>query len=103
MSSNVIIHDIRPFSPSPTRIHRVLRGAPAGFENTLLRGAWTKDEEVHGGKVGQRVAVGGADRMVCVWEVESGKLIYKVSAWFAHFLCAERTWYQGIAECAVLV
>ncbi|KAF8827297.1 hypothetical protein HHX47_DHR5000939 [Lentinula edodes] len=78
MSSNVIIHDIRPFSPSPTRIHRVLRGAPAGFENTLLRGAWTKDEEVHGGKVGQRVAVGGADRMVCVWEVESGKLIYKL-------------------------
>ncbi|KAJ3734604.1 U5 snRNP complex subunit [Lentinula guzmanii] len=78
LSSNVIIHDIRPFSPSPTRVHRVLRGAPAGFENTLLKGAWTKDEEVHGGKPGQRVAVGGADRMVCVWEVESGKLVYKL-------------------------
>ncbi|KAF8345640.1 WD40-repeat-containing domain protein [Amanita rubescens] len=71
-SSQTIIHDVRPFSPSPTRIHRVLQGAPAGFENTLLRGAWSKDDG------GQRVAVGGADRMVCIWEVESGKISYKL-------------------------
>ncbi|KAE9408127.1 WD40 repeat-like protein [Gymnopus androsaceus JB14] len=70
LSSNVLIHDIRPFSPSPTRVHRVLRGAPAGFENTLLKGAWSRDEA--------RVAVGGADRMVCVWEVETSKLLYKL-------------------------
>lgn len=72
LSSQTIIHDVRPFSPSPTRIHRVLQGAPAGFENTLLRGAWSKDDG------GQRVAVGGADRMVCIWDVESGKITYKV-------------------------
>ena len=72
LSSQTIIHDVRPFSPSPTRIHRVLQGAPAGFENTLLRGAWSRDDG------GQRVAVGGADRMVCIWEVESGKITYKV-------------------------
>lgn len=72
LSSQTIIHDVRPFSPSPTRIHRVLQGAPAGFENTLLRGAWSKDDG------GQRVAVGGADRMVCIWDVESGKILYKV-------------------------
>lgn len=24
------------------------------------------------------MAVGGADRMVCIWEVESGKIMYKV-------------------------
>ena len=71
-SSNTIIHDVRPFSPSPSRIHRVLQGAPAGFENTLLKGAWSKDDG------GQRVAVGGADRMVCIWEVESGRILYKV-------------------------
>ena len=47
-------------------------GAPAGFENTLLRGAWSKDDD------GRRVAVGGADRTVCIWEVESGKVLYKV-------------------------
>ena len=72
LSSQTIIHDIRPFSPSPSRIHRVLVGAPAGFENTLLRGAWSKDD---GGK---RVGVGGADRTVCIWDVESGQVQYKV-------------------------
>jgi Prp8 binding protein len=71
-SSQTIIHDVRPFSPLPNRIHRVLQGAPAGFENTLLKGAWSKDDG------GQRVAVGGADRMVCVWEVDSGKIQYKL-------------------------
>lgn len=71
-SSQVIIHDVRPFSPSPSRIHRILQGSPAGFENTLLRGAWSKDDG------GGRVAVGGADRMVCIWDVESGKVLYKV-------------------------
>ena len=63
---------MRPFSPSPTRIHRVLAGAPAGFENTLLKGAWSKDDG------GQRVAVGGADRTVTIWDVESSKILYKV-------------------------
>ncbi len=72
LSSQTIIHDVRPFSPSPSRIHRVLTGAPAGFENTLLKAAWSKDDG------GQRVAVGGADRMVTIWEVESGKILYKV-------------------------
>ena len=71
-SSQTIVHDVRPFSPSPSRIHRVLQGAPAGFENTLLKGAWSKDDE------GRRVAVGGADRMVCIWDVESGRVLYKV-------------------------
>ncbi|KAJ7739156.1 WD40-repeat-containing domain protein [Mycena metata] len=71
-SSQTLIHDIRPFSPSPTRIHRVLQGAPAGFEHTLLRGAWSKSDN------GARVAVGGADRMVCVWDVESGRVVYKL-------------------------
>ncbi|OJA20331.1 hypothetical protein AZE42_05433 [Rhizopogon vesiculosus] len=72
LSSHTIIHDVRPFSPSPSRIHRILQGAPAGFENTLLKGAWSKDDG------GQRVAVGGADRMVCIWDVESGRVLYKL-------------------------
>jgi len=71
-SSQTVIHDVRPFSPSPARIHRVLMGAPAGFENTLLRGAWSKDDG------GRRVALGGADRTVCIWDVESGKVLYKL-------------------------
>jgi len=72
LSSQTIIHDVRPFSPSPTRIHRVLAGAPAGFENTLLKGAWSKDDG------GQRVGVGGADRTVTIWDVESSKILYKL-------------------------
>ncbi|KAI9447718.1 WD40 repeat-like protein [Lactarius indigo] len=73
-SSQVIIHDIRPFAPSPNRIHRVLTGAPAGFENTLLKGAWSREDG------GRRVAVGGADRTVTIWDVESSKILYKSQA-----------------------
>jgi WD40 repeat protein len=47
-------------------------GAPAGFENVLSRAAWSRDD---GGK---RVAVGGADRTVTIWDVESGRVLYKV-------------------------
>jgi Prp8 binding protein len=90
LSSQTIIHDIRPFSPSPTRIHRTLVGtscflclsskkkltlvigAPAGFENALLRGAWSRTDN------GGRVAVGGADRTVTVWDVETTKIQYKL-------------------------
>ena len=57
-------------------------GAPAGFENTLLRGAWSKDDG------GRRVAVGGADRMVCIWEVDSGRIQYKVGFFFVRFCTA---------------
>lgn len=71
-SSQTIIHDIRPFAPSPNRVHRVLGGAPAGFENTLLKGAWSREDG------GRRVAVGGADRTVTIWDVESSKILYKV-------------------------
>ncbi|KAH9482248.1 U5 small nuclear ribonucleoprotein 40 kDa protein [Psilocybe cubensis] len=72
LSSQTIVWDVRPFSPTPSRIHRVLHGAPAGFENTLLRGAWSRDD---GGK---RAAVGGADRAVCIWDVDSAKILYKL-------------------------
>lgn len=54
------------------RVYRSLTGAPAGFEQTLIRCAWTK----HDG--GQRIAVGGGDRTVTVWEVETGKVLYKL-------------------------
>lgn len=83
-SSQTIIHDVRPFSPSPARIHRVLQGAPAGFENTLLKGAWSRDDD------GRRVAVGGADRMVCIWDVENGRVLYKVCLRLSFFSACGR-------------
>ncbi|KIM52636.1 hypothetical protein SCLCIDRAFT_140740 [Scleroderma citrinum Foug A] len=72
LSSQTIVHDVRPFSPAPSRIHRVLHGVPAGFENTLAKGAWSKDDG------GRRAALGGADRMVSIWDVESGSILYKL-------------------------
>ena len=72
LSSQTIIFDIRPFSPTPNRIHRVLQGAPAGFENSLLRGAWSKEDG------GSRVGLGSSDRTVTIWDVESGKTLYKL-------------------------
>lgn len=65
-------------------MHRILQGAPAGFESTLLKGAWSKEDD------GKRAAVGGADRMVTIWEVESGRILYKVSRvpFFSKFYCS---------------
>ena len=50
----------------------IYSGAPAGFEGLLARGAWSKEDG------GRRVAVGGADRTVTIWEIESGRVLYKV-------------------------
>ena len=72
LDSVLIIYDIRPFSSDPMRVYRSLTGAPAGFESSLIRVAWSK----HDG--GQRIAVGGGDRTVTVWDVESGKVLYKL-------------------------
>ena len=72
LDSALIIYDIRPFSSDPMRVYRSLTGAPAGFESTLIRVAWSK----HDG--GQRIAAGGGDRTVTVWDVESGKVLYKL-------------------------
>jgi Prp8 binding protein len=71
-SSQTIIHDVRPFSAAPNRVHRVLSGAPAGFEQTLLRGGWSREDG------GRRVGLGGADRTVTIWDVDSGKILYKL-------------------------
>jgi len=72
LSSQTIIFDVRPFSPTPNRIHRVLQGSPTGFEQPLLRGAWSREDG------GARVGLGGSDRSVTIWDVESGRILYKL-------------------------
>ncbi|WVQ79574.1 hypothetical protein IAT38_001673 [Cryptococcus sp. DSM 104549] len=72
LDSALIIYDVRPFSSDPMRVYRSLTGAPAGFEQTLIRCAWTRHDN------GARIAVGGGDRTVTVWEVETGKVVYKL-------------------------
>lgn len=54
------------------RVYRSLTGAPAGYESSLIRCAWSK----HDG--GQRVIAGGGDRTVTVWDVTEGKVVYKL-------------------------
>lgn len=54
------------------RVYRSLTGAPSGFEQTLIRCAWSRHDN------GGRIAVGGGDRTVTVWEVETGKILYKL-------------------------
>lgn len=71
-SSTTLVHDVRPFATDASRVHRILQGAPAGFENTLRRAAWSREDG------GQRVAVGGADKTVTVWDFESGRVLYKL-------------------------
>lgn len=50
-----------------------LQGAPAGFEQMLTKCSWSKTDN------GARVAAGGGDRTVTIWEVETGKILYKLS------------------------
>lgn len=48
------------------------QGAPAGFEQILTKCSWSKTDN------GARVAAGGGDRTVTIWDVESGKILYKL-------------------------
>lgn len=74
--NTVRIWDIRPFAPVTSaaqpvpRLHRTLLGAPAGFDAALRKPAWDPS--------GERVAVGGADRTVTIWDVESAQIRYKL-------------------------
>ncbi|WFC98911.1 hypothetical protein MYAM1_001644 [Malassezia yamatoensis] len=77
LDDTVRIWDVRPFAPEPQpgdssspRLYRTLTGAPSGFENLLIKAAWSSD--------GERVASGGADRTCTIWDVETGKILYKL-------------------------
>ena len=61
------IWDVRPFAPEPQpgnpsdpRLYSTLTGTMSGFENLLIKGAWSAD--------GERVASGSADRTCTIWE-----------------------------------
>ena len=71
MSFVVKVWDVKPFSANSNRCLRELTGAPHGFENNLLKAAWSPGS-------GARIAAGSGDRTVMVWDVESSKPIYKL-------------------------
>lgn len=61
--------DIRPFAPE-NRCVRVFMGHQHGFEKNLLRCSWSPD--------GKLVSGGSSDRMVHIWNVSSGDIVYSL-------------------------
>lgn len=74
----VRIWDVRPFAPvtnalgpnTPRRLVQTLLGAPAGFDNQLRSPSWDP--------TGDKVAVGSADRTLCIWNANTGNILYKL-------------------------
>lgn len=77
------VWDVRPFAPvvsnksdpdEDPRLYRTLPGAASGFEGWLRKADWDKE--------GTRVAVGGADRCVTVYNVEQTRMTHKLPGEF---------------------
>ncbi|CAK8692859.1 unnamed protein product [Clavelina lepadiformis] len=69
MDSTLRMWDIRPYAPTE-RCTQIFTGHSHGFEKNLLRCSWSPG--------GDKVAAGSADRDVCIWDVASGQLLYKL-------------------------
>jgi Prp8 binding protein len=67
--STVRTWDIRPFAPSNRHVN-TYDGAPVGLEKNLIRASWDPK--------GDKIAAGSGDRSVVVWDVKTGKLLYKL-------------------------
>lgn len=73
------------------RLYRTLTGLTSGFEQTLIKAAWSAD--------GERVGAGGGDRTCTVWDVEKTEILYKVS-WHSS---ERRVWVCVADESPLLV
>ncbi|KAI9682175.1 MAG: hypothetical protein M1817_000229 [Caeruleum heppii] len=70
MDGSVRTWDIRPFAPTDRHIRRYDGVSGMGLEKNLIRASWDAK--------GERIAAGSGDRTVVVWEVRSGKMVYKL-------------------------
>ncbi|QIW98046.1 hypothetical protein AMS68_003564 [Peltaster fructicola] len=61
--------DIRPFAPTDRSIGR-FDGAQIGVEKNLVKASWDAD--------GKRIAAGGGDGTVTVWDSKSGRMLHKL-------------------------
>lgn len=61
--------DVRPFAPADRRI-QTYDGAPTGHERNLLKASWDS--------TGEKIAAGGGDQNVTIWEARTGKLLNKL-------------------------
>ena len=67
--STVRTWDVRPFAAANRHI-RIYDGAQIGLERNLVRARWDGE--------GKRIAVGGGDGTVTVWETTKGKMLHKL-------------------------
>ena len=73
MDHSLRVWDVQPFAAGgdAARCKSVLQaGGGSNFEGQLLRCSWSWD--------GSKIAAGSADRNVCVWDVDSGALMYRL-------------------------
>ena len=61
--------DIRPFAPADRSLKSYV-GAPVGLEKNLIRASWDRK--------GERITSGSGDGTAVIWEVGSGKMVYKL-------------------------
>jgi len=69
MDNTVRSWDVRPFVPSGRAVN-VYEGSVHDFQKNLLRCSWSPDST--------KISGGSADRFVCVWDVASRRLLYKL-------------------------
>ena len=66
----VRVWDVKPFSNVPQRQLQLLQGAPHSIDKNLLRCCWSPD--------GTQCAAGAGDCTVVIWDVKSGRILYKL-------------------------
>lgn len=61
--------DVRPFAPTNRAVHKY-DGAQIGVEQNLVKASWDSE--------GKRIAAGGGDGTVTIWDSKSGKMLHKL-------------------------
>lgn len=69
LDSTVRTWDIRPFAPADRAI-KTFDGAHVGVEKNLIRACWDTE--------GKRIAAGGGDGTVTIWDEKDGKILHKL-------------------------
>ncbi|CAJ0939117.1 unnamed protein product, partial [Mesorhabditis belari] len=69
MDQTLLMFDVRPYCEGD-RLNSIFRGHEHNFERNLLKCTWSPD--------GQWVSAGSADRFVYVWDIDTGRIAYKL-------------------------
>lgn len=77
LDSSLKIWDVRPFAISNgnsdnegSRLSKTLTGSIVGAEQILIQANWSRSAD--------RIVAGSGDRTCVIWDVETGKILYKL-------------------------